>query len=593
MKKIIYIIFAATLVLASCKKNALDQTPDGKIRFEDIFKDQDRTEAYLNSAYSHIPDYFWKYSFFAFLAGLTDEAKDSDVGNNAGNIANNWNSGGLSILTNPIHSYGGQGKPNAINRYNTYWAGIRDCNVFLANIDSAAVRNENSRKRFKAEAKVLRSFYYLELIKQFGPMPIVTKPFESNFDYSTLKRPTFQECVDFIVTNCNEAIAEDQLPLRITLELERGRFTQAIAYAIKSRSLLYNASPLWNPGNNNEKWVASAAASKQALTALALSNEFVLNPNYNDYFLNKSDLAPNPADKETIFEINDDGNVTFSVINSIPSKPGMFKAGSCPSQELVDSYDMQKNPIAGGVTGEPAILGYSDSDHLQPIINTESGYNPEKPYDGRDQRFYATVWYNGAKYDNVNGNIHTIRTYVGGTDQLTKNPQIRTNTKTGYYLRKFIDPKLQSNQPHNSRFKIFRLAEMYLNYAEAENEANGPTAEAYAAVNMIRKRVQMPNLPAGLDQTKFRERVRKERRVEFAIEEHRFWDVRRWKILNQTDKLVTGMEIIRNRTTGALTYNRFVAERRNAWADKYLIFPIPLNDMSIIPDFNLNQNPGW
>ncbi|MBC7416866.1 MAG: RagB/SusD family nutrient uptake outer membrane protein, partial [Pedobacter sp.] len=579
-----------------CKKDPLDQTPDGKITLDDVFKDKDRTEAYLNTAYSHIPDYFWKYSFFAFLAGTSDEANDSDVGNNQGNIASFWNAGALSLSTNPFEAYGGQGK--GISRYTTYWAGIRDCNVFLANLPKAVVANDNYRKRFTAEAKVLRSFYYLELIKQFGGMPIVDKPFDLTFDYASLKRPTFQECVNFIVKNCDEAIAETQLPLRITIETERGRFTKAIAHAIKSQALLYNASALWNPTNDNAKWIASAAASKDAIAALALTGKFALNPNYNDYFLNSTDLSPSPGDKETIFEINEASNGTFSVINSIPSKPGMFKAGSCPSQELVDAYDMQINPIPGGIAGEPAILGYLDEDHLQPIINNsgpgpQSGYARARPFVGRDPRFYATVWFNGAQYDNINGAIHTIETFQGGKDQLIKNPPNRANTHTGYYLRKFIDPRLQSNQPHNSRWKKYRLAEIYLNFAEAENEANGPTGEAYAAVNIVRNRAQMPNLPAGLDKIQFRERVRRERRVEFAMEEHRFWDVRRWKILNQTDRVVTGMEIIKDPTTGALTYNRFVTERRNAWADKFLIFPIPLNEAAIIPDFNLNQNPGW
>lgn len=596
MKKILLLTLVAIFSVVSCKKDPLDQTPDGKITLEEVFKDKDRTEAYLNTAYSNIPDYFWKYSFFAFLAGVSDEANDSDVGNNAGNIASFWNTGSLSLSTNPLEAYGGQGK--GISRYITYWAGIRDCNVFLANIGTAAVANEDYRKRFTAEAKVLRSFYYLELIKQFGGMPIVDKPFDVKFDYTTLKRASFQECVNFIVKNCDEGIAEEQLPLRVTLETERGRFSKSIAYSIKSQALLYNASPLWNSTNDIAKWRASATASKEAIFALVGTGRFALNPNYNNYFLNSMDISPNPADKETIFEINEGPNGTFSVINSIPSKPGMFKAGSCPSQELVDAYDMQINPIPGGVAGEPAILGYEDADHLLPIINNSgpgpaSGYAKNNPYANRDPRFYATVWYNGARYDNINGRIHTIETFRGGRDQVIKNPPNRANTHTGYYLRKFIDPRIQSNQPHNSRWKKYRLAEIYLNLAEAENEANGPTSEAYAAVNVVRNRAQMPSLPAGLNKDQLRERIRRERRVEFAIEEHRFWDVRRWKILGQTDKLVTGMEIIRNPTTGVLTYNRFVTERRNAWADKYMIFPIPLGEASIIPDFNLNQNPGW
>ena len=589
MKKILLLTVATIALVIGCNKDPLDITPDGKITLEDVFKDKDRTEAYLNSAYNYIPSYFWKYSFFSFLAGITDEAGDADVGNNAGNIASAWITGALSPSFNPLEAYGGQG--NGTNRYATYWMGIRETNVFLANINTAAVASEDYRTRFIAEAKVLRSFYYLELIKQFGAMPIVDKPFDLTTDYAKLTRPTFQECVNFIVKNCDEAIATPTLPVRISIETERGRFTKAIAYAIKSQALLYNASPLWNSTNDNSKWKAAADGSKSALQALTGSGGFALAPDYGNYFLNSTDLSNSPGDKETIFEINEGSNGTFSVVNSIPSKIGMFKVGSAPSQELVDSYDMQ-------ATGEPAITGYLDDDHLLPIINNSgpgpaSGYAKNRPYDGRDPRFYATVWYNGAQYDNINGRIHTVETFIGGTDQLLKTPPNRVNTHTGYYLRKFIDPRLQSNQPHNSRWKKYRLAEIYLNFAEAENEANGPTAEAYSALNIVRNRAQMPNLPAGLDVAGFRERVRRERRVEFAIEEHRFWDVRRWKILGKTDKVITGMEIVKNPTSGALTYTRFVTERRNAWQDKYMIFPIPLNEASIIADFNLNQNPGW
>jgi hypothetical protein len=502
----------------------------------------------------------------------------------------------LNPTFNPLEAYGGQGK--GINRYATFWAGIRDANVFLVNVPTANVPNEARRKRFIAETKVLRAFYYLELIKQFGPMPIVTTPFDNKFDYTTLKRPTFQQCVDFIATSCDEAIATAELPIRITINTEGGRFTKGIAHAIKSQALLYNASPLWNPTNDNNKWIASAAASKAALQALAASGQYALAADYGDYFLNQMEFSISPRDRETIFEIAEGPDPTFTAINSIPSKVGAFKAGTTPSQELVDAYDMQINPIPGGIPGEPAILGYADADHLQPIINNsgpgpQSGYARARPYANRDPRFYATVWYNGAQYDNIGGRIHTIETFNGGTDQLLKSPPNRSNTHTGYYLRKFIDPRLQSNQVSNARWKKYRLAEIYLNFAEAENEANGPTTEAYDAVNKVRNRAQMPNLPLGLSKDQFRDRVRRERRVELAMEEHRFWDVRRWKILDQTDKVVTGMEIIKNPTTGALTYNRFVAERRNAWADKYLIFPIPISEASIIPDFALNQNPGW
>jgi len=580
MNKIILII-TLTLLFAGCKKDPLDITPDGRGTLEDVFKDEKQTEAYLNAVYNNIPSYFYKYFFFSYLEGATDNAQDADVGNESLNVNSKWITGALNPSYNPLEdNQNGKGA----NHYVTFWRGIKDANVFLANIASANVPIESNRQRFKGEAQILRAFFYLELIKQYGAMPIVEKPFDNTFEYSSLKRPTFQQCIDFIVKECNEAIANADVPIRIKDDQEKGRFSKAVAYIIKSEALLYNASPLWNSSNDVIKWRAAAAETKAALTALTAGNEYQLFPVYEDYFNSTADLNSSPRDKETIFEINDGSPGTFTNINAIAGQTGQFKTGSTPSQELVDAYEMK-------ATGLPAIAGYSDEDHLNPIVNAASGYDANNPYVGRDPRFYASVWYNGALHPRFNGVAYALQIYKGGAQQLIRTPPSRKNTHTGYYLRKMYNPQVQGNQGSAARFKKYHLAELYLNLAEAENEANGPNTEAYAAVNVIRARAGMPPMTPSLSKEQFRERVRNERRVELFMEEHRFWDVRRWKILTKTDKLVTGMEIIRNGTV--LTYNRFVTERRFAWPDKYLIFPIPITDASIIPDFSLNQNPGW
>lgn len=565
------------LLFSGCSKDYLNITPDGRTTLEDIFQDEKRTEAYLNRVYGHIPSYFWKYGLFDFLAPFSDEAYAY-----SGQVMS-WSSGSLNPGGSPLHAAQERGK--GAYHYGTFWAGIRDANVFLSQIETANIPSATNRLRFRGESQLLRAFYFWELIKEYGPMPIVTEPFTNEFDYTSLVRPSFQKCVDFIVKECDEVIANTALPIRITIEAERGRVTRAMAYAIKSQALLYNASPLWNPSNDTEKWQAASAAAQDALAALTAQG-YALVDNYGDYFLSRTDISTSPRDTETIYEVHE-GQIdpVFSIINSIPSKPGMFKVGATPTQELVDSYDMQ-------ATGEPPVLGYADEEHTEPIINPNSGYDPAHPYVGRDPRFYATVWHNGAAYDNIGGEIHIIETYVGGADQLLIAPIGWDFTRTGYYLRKFIDPRLQSGQPEDTRWKKYRLAELYLNLAEAENEANGPTAIAREAVNRVRARVDMPELPLDLSKEQFRERVRQERRVELAFEEHRFWDVRRWKILDQTDKLVTGMEITKQ-ADNSFEYSRFVTEYRNSWSDKFLIMPIPIRETSIIPDFDLNQNPGW
>lgn len=580
MKKIFICFIGLITLCISCQKDPLDITPDGRTNLEAVFQDEKQTEAYLNTGYNYIPSYFYKYQFWSYLEGSTDNCADADVGNEGSNISAGWISGSLSTTSNPLDQTG-QGNGNS--HYSTFWTGIYYANTFLANVSTANIPTNGYRGRFKAEAQMQRAFYYLELIKQFGALPIIDKPFTPTFDYVSLKRPSFQECVNFIVKDCDEVIANADVPWRITQDAERGRFSKAVAYAIKSEALLYNASALWNPSNDKAKWQAAAVASQQALTALKL-NGYELYPNYEEYFYSQADLTTNPRDKETIYEVKGDNNGTFTIINALPSEKGQFKTGSTPSQELVDAYEMK-------ATGLPAINGYSDANHLEPIINTASGYDATNPYVGRDPRFYASVWYNASVRTYNNGSTYTNQIYRGGADQVIKTPPNRKNTHTGYYLRKFYNQTINPGTSSAARWKKYRLAEIYLNLAEAENENNGPNQNAYDAINAVRARAGMPNMTVGLSQDQFRERLRNERRVEFFMEEHRFWDVRRWKILDKTDKLVSGMEIIK--TGNTLQYNRFVTETRNAWQDKFRIFPIPLGDASIVPDFTANQNPGW
>lgn len=566
-KQIVIVGGLLILTMVSCRDNSLDITPNGQITLAEVFSNEKYTEAFLNTTYTFVPYYFFSYGG-TMLGGATDEAQY------VYGPARDWNTGSLRVNQNGLN-----------DNYPNLWKGIRHVNIFIENIDKTSFTNSVTKSRLKAEALTLRAFYYFELVKQYGPMPIIERDFSADFDFANLTRPSFQQNIDFIVRDCNEAIANANLPLRLTLEVERGRFSKAVAYMIRSQALLFNASPLWNPSNEKAKWEAAALASKQALDVLTAGNEYQLAADYSAYFLNQADLNATPRDRETIYETRISSQTELITQNNIPSKLGAEKAGASPTQELVDSYEMQ-------ATGELGVTGYSNAEHTVPIINAASGYQPNNPYIGRDPRFYATVWYNGAIYDNINGSLHTIETFIGGKDQLVSvSSGVVGNTLTGYYIRKFVDPKLQARQNSNARWKKYRLAELYLNYAEAENEATGANSLVYAAVNQVRSRVQMPVLPQNLTQEQMRNRIRRERRVELAFEEHRFWDVRRWKILDQTDVLTTGMEITKQGS--AFTYTRFVSDRRNAFQQKFLIYPIPLTDVSIVKDFQLNQNPGW
>lgn len=584
MKKLVYIPLALLIWVATgCQKDPLDIMPDGRLTLEQIFADEMMAAEYVNTIYDNINPYGTAYDYFTLLAGFSDEAHDNDFPQDMARAPSRWYNGELRPNWNPLDIQFSTGTANTESNGNYYrknWAGIRQANVFLANISGTPFANPQVKARLVAEVKVLRAFFYLELIKMYGGMPVVDRPFGGDFQFESLPRQSFQECVAFIKQNCDEAILERYLPYRITAEPERGRFTKAVAHAIRSQALLFAASPLWNESDDQARWVDAAEATKNSLEEL-LANNYVLHPDYEAYFNSRTDISANPADKETIFEVKPYRAHEFSHLmfrmHAIPTLGG-DKAGASPSQELVDAYDM--------ANGEPAILGYYDEDHLYPIINTASGYDEANPYEGRDPRFYATVWYNNAYYGEINGQPYYIQSYLGGSDGISN---IMQRTGNGYYLRKFRDPAQLDPNTGTARFKKYRLGELYLNYAEAANEAYGPTEAVYDAVDAVRDRAAMPGLPKGLNKEQMRERIRRERRVELAFEEHRFWDVRRWEILSNTDKLTTGMEW--TKTGNRFTGKRIVTGRRKSWTDNHLIFPIPLSELTLMPLWE--QNPGW
>ena len=224
----------------------------------------------------------------------------------------------------------------------------------------------------------------------------------------------------------------------------------------------------------------------------------------------------------------------------------------------------------------------------KPISDPTSGYSPNNPYNLRDPRLALVVNFNGRLFKN-----RAVETFVDGADGLNKNVNA---TKTGYYMRKFLSESATWNQAANTSVRrpwvVFRYAEILLNYAEALNEVQGPVADVYKSVNLIRQRtgIAMPALPTGLTKEQMRTRIQNERRVELCFEGHRFFDIRRWKqgdlFLN---KPVTGMKIEKS-STNVLTFTRFQVEQR-VFADKNYLFPISQNDINRQPA--LIQNGGY
>jgi hypothetical protein len=581
----------AAVLFTACTK--MPEYADGRVSYEEVFDSYKKTAGYLNLCYTKVQPYGASYSGFGFLAGYSDEAYQATEVNNS--MEQQWNRGLLTPFYNPIES-GGSANTN-------WWAGnfegIRYCNVFLENIDSAAVASSTIRAGYKAQARLLRAFYYLQLIKRYGGVPVYTKPLPVNYDYSREKRPSFSQVALFIIEECDDVLKN--VPdaamgwLQGETEFQRGMFYKAVAAAVKSQAALYAASPLWNDGTVT--WETAARYTKEALT-ICLEKGFklydVAPPAANGYdafdiyFRTRSDVN-RVRDKETIFELGQ--RLQMYNYHGLPFTSGIVTSGDNPSQELVDAFET----VDGKSVLNPE-KPYLDNDHLQPNYNTANTlYNPADPYANRDPRLRASIYYHGAPFNL--GNAGSKVTTDGKGNAPISATDIR-NTRTGYYLRKFSNFTSDRNSNNDGYFKLYRLAELYLNFAEAANEAaSGNTApqDAIDAANAVRQRVGMPALPQGLTKEAFRLRVRTERQVELAYEEHRFYDLRRWKVLNDNGKVVTGMRPVSN-GNGGFSYQRFVVKNdRSAYADKYLIFPIPANEVTRLQKITGDnwQNPGW
>lgn len=758
-KSIIKICIIAITLFSINSCADLDLPSDGRLTLKDIFNSYHRTRNYYGNCRSYFPQVGFMYQGNRTpLASFSDEAHDAS--NGVSGAVFDWYNNRTSASNNPVAgSYS----------WAHYFQGIRKCNSFLANINdpemATAIIDEDEKNGWIGEVHVLRAFYYLQLIKRYGGVPLISTPYEVTHDFSNDRRATFEECVDFIIADCDVALAipesgKSDIGFRWNIsDNERGTITRAFAYAVKSQAALYAASPLWNTSESKYTWEKATEITKEALDqCLAHGFElFNVKPNgdvaqnaYAYYFIFRSDPSRS-VDKETIFESTSARTNVWKWAGT-PITGGAEKAGAGPSQELVDAYGMQ-------ATGEMPVLGYNDANRLDPIINTASGYDPNNPYEGRDPRFYASVYYNNSPRSLSSGNIekdifplkflssvvnnisvsenndevtltstgsdpwiHTstlgkplgdaekkvisfqyksnirvtnaefffcvaggpqggrssgenivieqasewtrfeydlstaisnwgfgvdasggaqpenhflrfditggagyeitikdfqietftpppapipVETFVGGncgiSDDIT---QIRF-TRTGYYLRKFNDYRSNVNVDNDGLMKIFRLGELYLNFAEAAYNSAGPDVavagkaagagalSARDAVNIVRARVEMPPLPAGLSNEEFQVRYRNERQVELAFEEHRFFDVRRWKILNETDKFVTGMRITKDGDN--YIYNRIKLQERGTNTDKYLMFPLSLSEVSKMEALTGDdwQNPGW
>jgi starch-binding outer membrane protein, SusD/RagB family len=552
MKKLLLSLIAA-LTIASCSDNLLDQQPVDRIVDETVWSDPGLVQAFVTSKYRDLGFGFNWNGDEVLWSSFSDESLfRHDYGvwvANRGELTPN----NLGILADEVSN------PN-LNPWGKNYRYIRDANLFFERIGTVPM-DSAQRRSLTGEMKFLRAFRYFDLIRNYGAVPLITQTFALGDDFAAnVARAPLADCINFVVREADEAAA--LLPTaQPTTEV--GRATKGAAMALKARMLLYAASPLYTGGANDPaKWQAAAQAAK----AIMDLNLYTLFPDYQQLFLS----ARNP---EIIFD-RGAANVRLADSglnlerNNGPNGFGGW-GGNMPIQNLVDAYET----TAG-----------------KPISDPTSGYDPQRPYANRDPRLAATVLYNGSTYRG-----RTIETFTpDGLDSPDgpDGPEPWNTSTTGYYLRKFMNENRDFRDAAGSQapWIYFRLGEVLLNYAEAQNEATGPDASVYEAINRIRARARMPNVPAGLSQAQLREAIRRERQVELAFEEHRFYDVRRWQIAEQTEnEPARGVAVTRN-AAGVVSYTPIVVQQRRFQVRNYRL-PIPVKEIQANP--NLQQNEGW
>ena len=493
-----------------------------------------------------------------FLAGATDEAQYAlETG-----AVNNYVNGGWS----------------AANPYSRTWSkcytAIADANMFLEKLAQADISswqyNPDYRnwvqqlELFPYEVRFLRAYFYFELFRSYGDVPLVTTTL-TNAEANTITRTPADEIVKFIVEEIDEIAP--YLPVSYVTEVnsEVGRATRGAALALKARTLLYAASPLFNPTNDRSRWAAAAEACK-----VILDNAATWGLKLSAYgSLWGHDAFYNP---ELIFGLGRGEFNSFEMAN-YPVGVENGSSGNCPTQTLVDQYEFQE----GGQTFGERYPGSID-------------LNAGDPYEGLDPRFALTVVKNGDEWPTNGSQKKAIETFNGGFNASPKYGA----TPTGYYLKKYVDGACVTTADNQTTRRhtwiLFRLGEIYLDYAEAVFNATGSAKDATfgmtanEAINKLRNRpdIQMPEFTE--DGEAWVARYERERMVELAFENHRFWDVRRWKKGAQYFRTIQVANI-----SAGLQLTRATVSRQ--WDDKYYFYPIPQSELKKNP--NLTQNAGW
>lgn len=581
MKKIIYTIGVFSLFLLNGCVN-LDREVITTLSGNEVNKQYGYTMMRATALYSDLPAGFMEIDG-GMMASIGDEAEHtletSDV--------QMFNVGSWNATQNPD------------NVWAKYYKSIRNVNLFLATSDSVNLdpyrldptpsqqiiyfQRLADIKRWKYEGRFLRAFYYFELVKRYGGVPIVKNALTLEDDPSGIQRNTLQECVQYISDECDSAAV--QLPAKYA-DTDLGRATKGAALSLKAKVLLYAASDLWNTsswaegytqpllislpaGDRNLRWKAAADAAKAVIDLTGTT--YALYTNYRNLFI----TAQSFQSMEHILVRRAGAGNSFEAANwSVGFDGG--KSGTTPSQNLVDAYEVK-------VSATSAVpFDWTNPAHAaNPYATTGAT--------ARDPRLQLNVIVNSSSYK-ANGITRAMQMWTGGIDGKGKD----LVSKTGYYIKKFTDENLNLLTGTTSihGWSLIRLADVYLWYAEALNEYSPGHADIKKYVDLIRTRsgVAMPPVPAGLTQVQMRDVIRHERLVELAFEGHRIWDLRRWMTAPAVlGAPLKGVEITQT-APAVFTYNVIKVEDR-VFEPKMYFYPIPQQELLKMPSWL--QNPLW
>lgn len=560
MKKIIIAILCLTLFY-SCEKSVFEEVPSDKYSDATVWTDPDLVDFYINEVYNGMG--MWVTDGLCWDS-MTDQS--FSMFNWAGDqlipkgVLDQYNSNQVGVNYN-------KGGDSDSGLWGYMYKKIRAVNKFFEKIDQVDA-DQTWKDTRKGEMHFLRAYFYSKLANTFGNAPIITSTYNLNDDFLSVTQSNYKQLCAFIDSELDQAI--ELLPLTAT---EPGRIAKGAAMALKAEQLLYEASPYYNDGNYD---LVTLEKAKEVNSQIMATGLYSLTPDYSDATRLRFNSEIILARYMSANRIIDRDNTMDRDL--APGGAGGYTSYT-PLQTLVDDYEV----IDGNTTFIPATW----SNNVR-TVTTNPKYDDNNPYVNRDPRFYATVYFNGAKRNAD----YTIDSYTGGKDSRQSTVSAWwNNTWSSYYVAKFVNQRDVNAFPDkpfsNTMWVEYRLGEVYLNQAEilyqlGESDSNG---DALWYVNKIRQRAGVPAL-SSLDM----DNIRHERNIELALEGKRYQDLRRWGIYDKVMKTGQWGLTIAKQDDGSYITSLYCINPP-AWIDKFYWIPIPQVEINKNP--NLIQAPGW